>query len=48
MEESGPTIVEYAVLLSLVVIVSIGVLTAIGVKMRTIFTTVGNGMPDGS
>ena len=44
-EEDGPTIVEYAVLLALIVLTVFGLLAAMGVKVRTAFTTLEDGLP---
>lgn len=38
-KEDGPTIVEYAVLLALIVLIAFGILASMGVKVRTAFTT---------
>ena len=40
VEEDGPTATEYAVMLSLIIIVSILAIGALGVKVRDIFTSV--------
>lgn len=48
MEEDAATIVEYAVMLALVVIVCMGVITVLGGKVNTIFTAVDQGVPGGS
>ena len=40
VSEDGPTAVEYAVMLALIVIVCIGAITSIGTKANTTFTNV--------
>jgi pilus assembly protein Flp/PilA len=40
--EEGQALVEYALLLSLIAIVSIGVLTALGTKVSTIFSSISH------
>jgi pilus assembly protein Flp/PilA len=39
-EEDGPTVVEYAVLLAMIVLIGFGILASMGVKVRTAFTTI--------
>jgi len=46
--EDGPTTTEYAVMLSLIVIVAIGAISGIGVKVSDVFAGVDNGLPAGS
>jgi pilus assembly protein Flp/PilA len=46
--EDGPTTVEYAVMLALIVVVAIGAISGIGIKVDSIFTTVDTGLPTGS
>ena len=46
--EDGPTAVEYAVMLALIIVVCIGTITALGQQTNTTFTTVKNAMPTGS
>jgi pilus assembly protein Flp/PilA len=41
-EEDGPTAVEYAVMLSLIIVVCIGAITALGSNANKSFTSVGN------
>ena len=43
--EDGPTAVEYAVMLALIVVVCIGTITAIGTKVNTTFTNVKTALP---
>ena len=40
--EDGPTAVEYAVMLALIVVVCIGAITALGQNANSTFTTVKN------
>ncbi len=40
--EDGPTAVEYAVMLALIIIVCIGAITTLGTNASTTFTSVGN------
>ncbi len=40
--EDGPTAVEYAVMLALIVVVCIGAITALGSNANGTFTTVSN------
>ena len=40
--EDGPTAVEYAVMLALIVVVCIAAITALGSNANKTFTTVGN------
>jgi pilus assembly protein Flp/PilA len=42
--EEGQALVEYALLLSLIAVVSIGVLTALGKNVSTIFSSVNNSL----
>jgi pilus assembly protein Flp/PilA len=39
--EDGPTAVEYAVMLALIIVVCIAAITALGSNANTTFTTVG-------
>ncbi len=39
--EDGPTAVEYAVMLALIIVVCIGAITTLGTNANTTFTTVG-------
>ena len=47
-KEDGPTAVEYAVMLALIIVVCIGTLTALGNNANATFTTVKNALPTGS
>jgi pilus assembly protein Flp/PilA len=40
--EDGPTAVEYAVMLALIIVVCIAAITTLGQNANTTFTTVGN------
>ncbi len=40
--EDGPTAVEYAVMLALIIVVCIGTVTALGTKSNATFKTVGD------
>ncbi|MGO9111422.1 MAG: Flp family type IVb pilin [Thermoguttaceae bacterium] len=40
--EGGPTAVEYAVMLSLIVVVCLNAITAIGTKASSVFSKVAN------
>ena len=42
--EDGPTAVEYAVMLALIVVVCIAAITAIGSSANTTFSKVGSGL----
>jgi pilus assembly protein Flp/PilA len=42
--EDGPTAVEYAVMLALIVVVCLTAIQAIGTKANTTFTGVGNAL----
>ena len=46
--EDGPTAVEYAVMLALIIVVCIGAVTTLGTKASTTFTSVGDALPSGS
>ncbi len=46
--EDGPTAVEYAVMLALIIVVCIGTITAVGNSTNATFTVVKNAMPTGS
>jgi pilus assembly protein Flp/PilA len=40
--EDGPTAVEYAVMLALIIVVCIGAITTLGTNAKSTFTSVGN------
>ncbi|HLN29704.1 MAG TPA: Flp family type IVb pilin [Gemmataceae bacterium] len=42
MNEDGPTAVEYAVMLALIIVVCIGAITTLGTNANSTFTSVGN------
>jgi pilus assembly protein Flp/PilA len=46
--EDGPTAVEYAVMLALIIVVCITSVTSLGTKAKGTFTTVGAVLPAGS
>ena len=46
--ENGPTAVEYAVMLALIIVVCLGTLTALGNNANTTYRTVKNALPSGS
>ena len=46
--ENGPTAVEYAVLLALIIVVCLGTLTALGSNSNNTYRTVKNALPGGS
>jgi pilus assembly protein Flp/PilA len=41
-KEDGPTAVEYAVMLALIIVVCIAAITTLGGNAKTTFTSVGN------
>jgi pilus assembly protein Flp/PilA len=46
--EDGPTAVEYAVMLALIIVVCIGAITTLGKNANTTFTSVGSAINVGS
>jgi pilus assembly protein Flp/PilA len=42
--EDGPTMTEYALMVALIAIVSIGVVTALGGEISTVFDTIKNSL----
>jgi pilus assembly protein Flp/PilA len=46
--EDGPTAVEYAVMLALIVVVCLGAIQTIGTNANTVFTSVGNSLQSSS
>jgi len=46
--EDGPTAVEYAVMLALIIVVCIGAITTLGNNANTTFGNVGAALPTGS
>ncbi len=46
--EDGPTAVEYAVMLALIIVVCIGAITSLGQGANSTFTNVNGALPSGS
>jgi pilus assembly protein Flp/PilA len=46
--EDGPTAVEYAVMLALIIVVCLGAITTLGQNANSTFTTVGNAVGSAS
>jgi pilus assembly protein Flp/PilA len=46
--EDGPTAVEYAVMLAMVIVICVGAITTVGSKTNSSITTTGNRYPVGS
>ena len=46
--EDGPTAVEYAVMLALIIVVCIGAITTLGKNANTTFTSVGTAISSSS
>jgi pilus assembly protein Flp/PilA len=46
--EDGPTAVEYAVMLALIIVVCIAAITTLGTKANATFQSVGSSLPAGS
>ena len=46
--EDGPTAVEYAVMLALIIVVCIGAITTLGSDANQTFTSVGNALSSSS
>ena len=46
--EDGPTAVEYAIMLALIIIVCVTSIALIGTRANLTFNTVGNALPAGS
>ncbi len=46
--EDGPTAVEYAVMLALIIVVCLGAITTLGQNANTTFTSVGNAIGSSS
>ncbi|MGD9644120.1 MAG: Flp family type IVb pilin [Pirellulales bacterium] len=44
ISEDGPTAVEYAVMLALIIIVCLAAISTIGTRANTTFTNVGNSL----
>jgi pilus assembly protein Flp/PilA len=47
-KEDGPTAVEYAVMLALIIVVCLAAITTIGQRANTTFETVGNSLSGSS
>lgn len=45
-DESGPTAVEYAVMLALIIVVCIGTVTTLGTQVDATFQGVQDGLPN--
>jgi pilus assembly protein Flp/PilA len=48
LSEDGPAAVEYAVMLALIIVTSIGVVTSLGQSISSTFSTVNSAMGTGS
>ena len=48
VEQNGPTVTEYSVLLALIVLGVFGILILIGAFLKGTCTDVSDGLPDGS
>jgi pilus assembly protein Flp/PilA len=48
VHEDGPTAVEYAVMLALIIVVCIGAITTLGNNANTTFTSVGDAVTSSS
>ena len=48
VREDGPTAVEYAVMLALIVIVCLAAIGSIGTNANTTFTTIANSLASGT
>jgi pilus assembly protein Flp/PilA len=46
--EDGPTAVEYAVMLALIIIVCLIAIQSVGTNTSTVFTNIGNSLASGS
>jgi pilus assembly protein Flp/PilA len=46
--EDGPTAVEYAVMLALIVVVCLATIRTVGANAKTAFTTIANSLASGS
>ncbi len=46
--EDGPTAVEYAVMLALIVVVCLSTITTIGTRANSTFNTISNSLPAAS
>lgn len=48
LRDEGPTAVEYAVMLALIVVVCLATITTIGTRANSTFNAVANKLPSGS
>jgi pilus assembly protein Flp/PilA len=48
VSDDGPTAVEYAVMLALIVVVCLATIRTIGTNAKTAFTTIANSLASGS
>ena len=48
VSEDGPTAVEYAVMLALIIIVCLTAITQLGQQVNTTFTNIKSAMPSGA
>jgi pilus assembly protein Flp/PilA len=48
VSEDGPTAVEYAIMLALIIIVCVTSIALIGTRANLTFNTIGNALPAGS
>lgn len=46
--DDGPTAVEYAFMITLILIAALGAITLLGNKLNTFFTNAEAGLPDGT
>ena len=46
--EDGPTAVEYAFMITLILIAALGAITLLGNKLNTFYTNAEAGLPDGT
>jgi Flp pilus assembly pilin Flp len=46
-DESGPTATEYAIMLAVIILGSIGVIGALGAKFDVLYTLISGALPDG-
>ncbi len=48
VSEDGPTTTEYAIMLALIVLVALTAISGIGMKVDSVFTTIGSGLSGGA
>lgn len=46
--EDGPTATEYAVMLALIIVISLGAISGIGTTVDSVFTNIDTALPTGS